>query len=117
MFSGGVVVHLFQLYFVLYYMNSLSEFIHSLDDGHLNLSILIYEKTKVAKTFLNLSSGGHMHSFLLSKYLRVELLSHGIGICPALVAIPKQLTKVLVAFSTPISNVCGFQLIEICINT
>lgn len=74
-------------------------------------------KKKVAKAFLNFSSGGHMHSFLLSKYLRVELLSHRIGICPALVAIPKQLTKVLVAFSTPISNVCEFQLIDICINT
>lgn len=64
-----------------------------------------------------MSSGGHMHLFLLSKYLRVELLNHRADICLELVDVAKHFPKVLEAFSTPTSNVQGFQFLDNCINT
>ena len=45
--------------------------------------------------FMDMSFGGHTHSFLLGKYLGVELLSHMISKYLALVDIAKQFSKII----------------------
>lgn len=117
MFLGGAVAHLFQSHFMLFYKYYIRIFTHSLDDGWTFEFFPFDHEKKVAKTLLNMCFGGHMYSFLLSKYLRVELLNHRVGLCLVLVDTAKHFPKVLEAFSTPTSNVQGFQLLDICINT
>lgn len=100
MFLGGAVAHLFHSYVVFYCMNT-SQLIYPLpNDGHLNFSLLVYEK----QLLRNMPSGGHVHSSV--GYIRDSRTAEsGVGMHLAFIDIAKQFPKVLEPLSTPTSNI------------
>lgn len=55
--------------------------------------------------------------FLLCKYLGVELLDHTVNACLTFLEPPKLISKVVVPFYVPTSNVPEFYLLHILPNT
>lgn len=96
-------------------------FIHSPVYSHLTCFQYLAITIIMLWTFLYKPFYGHTFSFLLSKYLRVELLSHrvgvGVGVCFILLEIATLISKLVVPSWQPLVLIFSFyfsQSIRVC---
>lgn len=93
-FGGGVVAHLCHslIFCVLlsdYSTAYLLSILRIIDIWNFPFWLI----KKLLSTFINMAFGEHVYSFLMDRYLRMELLSHPLGICLALTDIAKQFSQ------------------------